>query len=90
VQNEAGEMVWQPAGGGEALSAEEWEARTGGVQTGTAGTEWAEEGAETPDQATDADADAGDVVAGGPEEAGAEPAAAAGVDEGSSTGGGVG
>jgi N utilization substance protein A len=26
VQNEAGEMVWQPAGGGEALSAEEWEA----------------------------------------------------------------
>ncbi len=29
VQNEAGEMVWQPAGGGEALSAEEWEARLG-------------------------------------------------------------
>ncbi len=29
VQNEAGEMVWQPAGGGEALSAEEWEARAG-------------------------------------------------------------
>jgi N utilization substance protein A len=28
VQNEAGEMVWQPAGGGEALSAEEWEATT--------------------------------------------------------------
>src|ERR1700678_2811035 len=26
VQNEAGEMVWQPAGGGEALSAREWEA----------------------------------------------------------------
>jgi N utilization substance protein A len=26
VQNETGEMVWQPAGGGEALSAEEWEA----------------------------------------------------------------
>ena len=26
VQNEAGEMVWQPAGGGEAVSAEEWEA----------------------------------------------------------------
>jgi N utilization substance protein A len=30
VQNEAGEMVWQPAGGGEALSAEEWEATTAG------------------------------------------------------------
>ena len=30
VQNEAGEMVWQPAGGGEALSAEEWEATLAG------------------------------------------------------------
>src|SRR5208282_3311018 len=30
VQNESGEMVWQPAGGGEALSAEEWEATTSG------------------------------------------------------------
>ena len=30
VQNEAGEMVWQPAGGGEALSAEEWEAGSAG------------------------------------------------------------
>jgi N utilization substance protein A len=30
VQNESGEMVWQPAGGGEALSAEEWEATTAG------------------------------------------------------------
>jgi N utilization substance protein A len=26
VQSESGEMVWQPAGGGEALSAEQWEA----------------------------------------------------------------
>ena len=32
VQNEAGEMVWQPAGGGEALSAEEWEATSAGSQ----------------------------------------------------------
>jgi N utilization substance protein A len=30
VQNEAGEMVWQPAGGGEPVSAQEWEASTGG------------------------------------------------------------
>ncbi|MHB1496340.1 MAG: transcription termination factor NusA [Acidimicrobiales bacterium] len=30
VQNDAGEMVWQPAGGGEPLSAEEWEAGSGG------------------------------------------------------------
>ena len=30
VQNEAGEIVWQPAGGGEALSAEEWEAGSAG------------------------------------------------------------
>ena len=33
VQNEAGEMVWQPAGGGEALSAEEWEAGRRGGRT---------------------------------------------------------
>jgi len=32
VQDEAGEMVWQPAGGGEALSAEEWEAATSGTR----------------------------------------------------------
>ena len=44
VQNEAGEMVWQPAGGGEALSAEEWEAgsaaeagRAGSVDDGPVG-----------------------------------------------------
>src|SRR5271155_4855359 len=30
VETESGEMVWQPAGGGEALSAEEWEATTAG------------------------------------------------------------
>jgi N utilization substance protein A len=30
AQNEAGEMVWQPAGGGAALSAEEWEAGSAG------------------------------------------------------------
>jgi N utilization substance protein A len=45
VQNESGEMVWQPAGGGEALSAEEWEA---GSVTGRAG-EWS---AEAPGGAT--------------------------------------
>ena len=28
VENEVGEMVWQPAEGGEAVSAEEWEARS--------------------------------------------------------------
>ena len=33
VQNESGEMVWQPAGGGEPVSAEEWEASSAG-QTG--------------------------------------------------------
>ena len=32
VQNEAGEVVWQPAGGGEALSAEEWEATSLGAE----------------------------------------------------------
>jgi N utilization substance protein A len=39
VQNESGEMVWQPAGGGEALSAEEWEA---GSVTGKA-EDWSAE-----------------------------------------------
>ena len=47
VQNEAGEMVWQPAGGGEALSAEEWEAdlrgppgRAKALTAGTATSSW--------------------------------------------------
>jgi len=36
AQNEAGEMVWQPAGGGEALSAEQWEAGSGSGAHGSA------------------------------------------------------
>jgi transcription termination/antitermination protein NusA len=40
VQNEAGEMVWQPAGGGEALSAEEWEATSGGGQGEEGSEDW--------------------------------------------------
>jgi N utilization substance protein A len=32
VQNDAGEMVWQPAGGGEAVSAEQWEATSLGSE----------------------------------------------------------
>jgi N utilization substance protein A len=32
VQNDAGEMVWQPAGGGEAVSAEHWEATSLGSE----------------------------------------------------------
>ena len=53
VQNESGEMVWQPAGGGEALSAEEWEARTGGADLGgSTSSEWAgEEGEPAADAA---------------------------------------
>lgn len=43
VQNEAGEMVWQPAGGGEALSAEEWEARTGDASSADSPETWAGE-----------------------------------------------
>ena len=46
VQNEAGDMVWQPAGGGEALSAEEWEARTGGSDVPASDNgQWSEEDA---------------------------------------------
>ena len=64
VQNEAGEMVWQPAGGGEALSAEEWEARAGDGEK-TEG-EWA------------ADADAGTQASQGAGEA--EAVEAVGAD----------
>jgi transcription termination/antitermination protein NusA len=41
VQNEAGEMVWQPAGGGEAVSAEEWEATSGAGQGEEGSDDWA-------------------------------------------------
>jgi transcription termination/antitermination protein NusA len=44
VQNEAGEMVWQPAGGGEALSAEEWEASSLGTEAEEGADESAGEG----------------------------------------------
>jgi len=40
VQNEAGEMVWQPAGGGQALSAEEWEATSAGSQGDESSSDW--------------------------------------------------
>jgi N utilization substance protein A len=39
VQNESGEMVWQPAGGGEALSAEEWEAGSASAPGASASTQ---------------------------------------------------
>lgn len=57
VQNEAGEMVWQPAGGGEALSAEEWEARAGDGEK-TEG-EWTADA----DAGTQASQEAGEVEA---------------------------
>ena len=69
VQNEAGEMVWQPAGGGEAVSAEEWEATSlGGEgqegedgQAGQSGEgEWAGQ------EAGSGEAAAGEAAAGGP------------------------
>jgi transcription termination/antitermination protein NusA len=57
VQNEAGEMVWQPAGGGEALSAEEWEARAGdGEKTEGEWTADAEAGAPTSQEAGEVEA----------------------------------
>jgi N utilization substance protein A len=52
VQNEAGEMVWQPAGGGEAVSAEEWEA------TSLSGEEDGEEWASTTEAGAEAGAEA--------------------------------
>jgi N utilization substance protein A len=80
VQNEAGEMVWQPAGGGEALSAEEWEAGSAGRAEEAASAaadrgagpgpsaEASEPGAPRPGAARPGadDAVAGDAVAGDP------------------------
>jgi len=37
VQNESGEMVWQPAEGGEAVSAEEWSQGADGAESSGAG-----------------------------------------------------
>jgi N utilization substance protein A len=37
VENEAGEMVWKPAGGGETLSAEQWAAGDAGVDSDAVG-----------------------------------------------------
>ena len=48
VQNEAGEMVWQPAGGGEALSAEEWEAGSAGEADADAAIPAAANGSTVP------------------------------------------
>jgi N utilization substance protein A len=50
VQNPEGEMVWQPAGGGEALSAEEWEAGSATDEVG-AGPGSADNGATGPVEA---------------------------------------
>ena len=60
VQNEAGEMVWQPAGGGEALSAEQWQAGAADDQDAWAPSQ--EGGAEAPAGAGEAPA----APAGGP------------------------
>jgi len=59
VQNEAGEMVWQPAGGGEALSAEEWEATSLGGDGAESGDEWAGAAEPTATAASEAIAEAG-------------------------------
>jgi N utilization substance protein A len=79
VQNEAGEMVWQPAGGGEPISAEEWEASTGGSAPGDAAS--AAPGGRTNDTGSSDDASVA-VDAGSPEgtsgEAEASPAGAPG------------
>jgi len=72
VENESGEMVWQPAGGGEAVSAEEWEARSGaGDQAGAKpGTDSDEDGEAGLVAEVDSRADAD----GGADAAGAEVA----------------
>ena len=59
VQNEAGEMVWQPAGGGEALSAEEWEATSLGGDGAEGEDEWAGDTEAAGTAATEAGAEVG-------------------------------
>ncbi|MGH9072014.1 MAG: transcription termination factor NusA, partial [Acidimicrobiales bacterium] len=55
VQDEAGELVWQPAEGGEAVSAEEWSLGTAVSDSAT------EVGSPEPDSATEAPEEAGSV-----------------------------
>jgi N utilization substance protein A len=92
VENEAGEMVWKPAGGGETLSAEQWAAGDAGA--GAGGTASAEatqpsaapaEAAEAPreaagEAAVQASADADDVGPGETAEENLAEASAA-IDE---------
>jgi N utilization substance protein A len=51
VQNEAGEMVWQPAEGGEALSAEQWAVGDDVEKTDNGGAGTAPDGVATPVEA---------------------------------------
>jgi len=61
VENEAGEMVWQPAEGGEAVSAEQW--AEGSTDEGDAATS---DAAVTGEAATGEPAGAGEAAAGDP------------------------
>jgi transcription termination/antitermination protein NusA len=80
VQNETGEMVWQPAGGGEALSAEEWEA---GSAT-RAADQWSADGS---DGAAPAKGTGGDAAQDGAAQDGAaQDGAGAASDSSSPTG----
>ena len=75
VQNEAGEMVWQPAEGGAAVSATEWTQavtdETGGAAADGAGAAGAADGAEAGGAEADG-AEAGGAGADGAEAGGAE------------------
>ena len=77
VENEAGEMVWQPAEGGEAVSASEWtQAATDEVPAdGASAADAPADGASAAE--ADAGDQAGDAEAGDAEAGNDEPAAAA-------------
>jgi N utilization substance protein A len=77
VQNDAGEMVWQPAGGGEPLSAEEWEAGSGGE----APTPESFSAGASPAGASPAGASPAGASPAGASPAGASPAGASSTEE---------
>ena len=85
VTNETGEMVWQPAEGGEAVSAEQWSQSAEAVDAPESGgsPDAGDDPVEAGDSADAAESAAGDGAGDGDatEAAGDSPAAAAGEDE---------
>jgi N utilization substance protein A len=83
IENEAGEMVWQPAGGGTALSATEWsQGAEAGEGTDGSSADGATDGSEGGDPAPEATAgeDRGDDPGSGEQDSAGVPAEVSGGD----------